>query len=138
MTARRIRAAVTMAAAALAAVTAACSSPSPKPVTWLADDLLAEQGRYYVTCEDSTNERHEREVWVSEEQAANHVEDAPCPDGEQRRAPFIEPPDAEAKVIVVPRPTRKTTTTTGVGPGAGGGKTTTKAPTTTTSKRTTR
>jgi len=105
-------AALALASAAVAvAALAACGTPAP-PRPWLADDLLADNGRFYTTCEDPYDEDHEKEVWLTVDQAAAHAEGQPCPDGPLRTGPHWEAPDARRTVITVPRPTPRTPTTT--------------------------
>ena len=92
---------------------AACGDePAPRQTVWVADDLLSDDGRFYTTCEDENNDRYEKEVWLSEEQAAAHAEGAPCPDGEVRTAPHTESEadeDAEINIKSVPRPSTSRT-----------------------------
>jgi hypothetical protein len=96
---------------------AACASDDnhARETTWVTDDLLQDdRGRYYVTCEDSTDELHEKEVFVPDGQEIPE-EGEPCPGGEVRTAPHIEEPEdekAETKIRSVPRPTKSTTSTT--------------------------
>jgi cell division protein FtsN len=111
-------------ATALALVaTAACAST---PTRWLADDLGRDGNQYYTTCEDSTNERHEKEVWLTEDQAEDHFEGQPCPDGPLRTGEYWEAPDRPRTIIVVQPPPRNPNRP--LAPANQGGKPATPAP----------
>lgn len=124
-----------------ALLVAACAIGQGQPTTWLADDLLLDGDHYYVTCEASTDERVEKEVWVSVKQAAQHEEGAPCPEGDLRREPYTEAADdEEKKVSSVPKPKGSVTvgkpsvTQSGTRPPS---RSSSATPTMTTTKRTT-
>ncbi|UUV32153.1 hypothetical protein NQK81_01510 [Amycolatopsis roodepoortensis] len=94
-----------LAIAAAAILVAGCGGSRP----WLTDDLLVDNGRFYVTCEDPADERHEKEVWLSPEQAADHTEGQPCPDGPLRTDEYWQEPDADRKRVTITRPARPAT-----------------------------
>ncbi|MFI6029506.1 hypothetical protein [Amycolatopsis magusensis] len=109
---RRTPAAALALASAAVAVLTACGNTAPRP--WLTDDLYLDpvQGRYYTTCEDPGNERHEKHVWLTDEQAATHAEGQPCPAGELRTPPYWQAPGVTVSRTVAPRPPKSAPSTT--------------------------
>jgi len=101
----RPAASAVLAIVATAVLVAGCGGSRP----WLTDDLLVDNGRFYVTCEDPADERHEKEVWLSPEQAADHTEGQPCPVGPLRTGEYWQEPDADRKRVTITRPARPTT-----------------------------
>lgn len=112
------RAVTGLAATLVAAVVlAACGNDTnsgSQQVSWVTDDLHQDPDadRYYTTCERSDNDDYEKEVWLTDEQAAEHTPDAPCPAGEERTAEYLDDDSDDHKVKVVPRPANPKNTTT--------------------------